>query len=104
MKHPLGLVPLGLGVALALAGCDSLKSGSTPATPTATAAATGADQCGASAHQDLIGMGAGSLDSSKLPKGTLVHFPGVPAAKDSQPTRMNVSIGAGDKVDRVYCG
>lgn len=102
MTNPIGLAILGLGLTLALTGCDSMKSSSAPTTE--TAAATGSDQCGASAHQDLIGTGAGSLDSSTLPKGTLVHFPGVPAAKDSQPTRMNVSIGSGDKVDRVYCG
>lgn len=107
MSHPVRLAGFGLGLLLALGACDKMKA---PAAPEASAnaappaAGAGKDTCGAASHQALVGTGAGSLDSTALPKGTRVLFPGMPMTMDYRGERLNVSVGKDDKVDKVFCG
>lgn len=114
MPRPLHLAGLGLGLLLALGACDKMKApagsseGAAPAAPAAPAeapkTADAKDACTAAAHQNLVGTGAGSLDSATLPKGTRVIFPGMPVTMDYRAERLNIEIGKNDKVARVFCG
>lgn len=60
--------------------------------------------CGAGTRQDLVGQRVNVLDSSALPEGTRVLFPGMSATQDFNPARLNIAIGTSDQIDRVYCG
>ncbi|MER2509261.1 I78 family peptidase inhibitor [Amaricoccus sp.] len=108
MSRPIHFAGLALAVVLALGACDKLKSAGETVEGDAKAVETkvvdGDGACGAPAHQNLVGTGAGALDPGALPAGTRVIFPGMPVTMDYRAERMNVEIGAGDKVARVFCG
>ncbi|WP_181164474.1 I78 family peptidase inhibitor [Amaricoccus solimangrovi] len=102
MNHPFRAACLGLGALLALGACAGLRSGGEEVA--AASAGSGRDSCGAIDHQSLVGQSAATLDPAALPEGTRVLFPGMPATTDHREDRMNVEVGSGDKVARVYCG
>ena len=62
------------------------------------------DACGAEALQPLVGTSVGTLDPATLPEPNRVLFPGQAATTDFQDERLNVEIGADDRVARVFCG
>jgi hypothetical protein len=102
MNHPFRAACLGLGALLALGACEKMKQGGEDV---ASAAGTlGTDSCGAIDHQSLVGQSASVLDPAALPAGTRVIFPGMPVTMDHREDRMNVEVGGGDKVARVFCG
>ena len=103
MFHSVRIAGLGLGALLALGACDTLKDAATTGDGAPVADASD-DACGAAGRQDLVGQSAGVLDPATLPEGTRVLFPGMAATMDFRADRLNVSVGAGDKVDRVFCG
>lgn len=102
MPHPFRFACLGLGALLALGACDKMKAGGDKAA--AAGEAPGPDSCGAVNHQSLVGQSAAALAPSSLPEGTRVIFPGMPVTMDFREERMNVEVGSGDKVARVFCG
>ena len=102
MTHPFRAACLGLGALLALGACEKMKQGGEDVA--AAAGTLGADSCGAIDHQSLVGQSASVLDPATLPKGTRVIFPGMPVTMDHREDRMNVEVGSGDKVARVFCG
>ena len=102
MNHPIRAACLGLGALLALGACDKMRSGGEEVA--GAAGMLGKDSCGAIDHQSLVGQSAAQLDASTLPAGTRVLFPGMAVTGDEKPERMNVEVGGGDKVTRVYCG
>ena len=108
MPRPIHFAGLALGAALALGACDKMKETGEKVEGDAKAAETkvvsSEDACGATAHQTLVGTGAGALDPGTLPAGTRVIFPGMPVTMDYRAERMNVEVGSGDKVVRVFCG
>lgn len=108
MSRRIHVAGLALGAVLALGACDQLKkTGETLEGDAAAGEAkvvAGEDECGATAHQNLVGTGAGALDPGALPAGTRVIFPGMPVTMDFRAERMNVEVGSGDKVARVFCG
>jgi hypothetical protein len=89
------------GVALVLAGCAEMPSLGGEG---GLLAASSDDGCGAAARQDLVGTSVGGLDAATLPENRRVLFPGMAATMDFQPERLNVEVGADDRIARVYCG
>lgn len=106
MNQPIRLTGLCLAGLLALGACDKMKDAgaSADADVNKAAADLGEDQCGAGAQQLLVGQSAGTLDPAALPAGTRVLFPGMPVTMDFRADRLNVEVGDGDKVARVFCG
>ena len=102
MTYPFRAACLGLGALLALGACEKMKQGGEEMA--AAAGTLGTDSCGAIDHQNLVGQSVAVLDSSALPKGTRTIFPGMPVTMDLREERMNVEVGSGDKVARVFCG
>lgn len=102
MTQPFRAAGLGLVALLALGACDTLKTGG--AEVESAAATLGTDSCGAVNHQSLVGQSASVLNLDQLPAGTRVIFPGMPVTMDLREDRMNVEVGSGDKVARVFCG
>lgn len=102
MTHPFRAACLGLGALLALGACATMKQGGEDVA--AGAGTLGTDSCGAIDNQSLVGQSAAALDPATLPEGTRVIFPGMPVTMDLREERMNVEVGGGDKVVRVFCG
>ena len=86
---------LGPGLLLALAACAGRWARPMPSPRAAPAAPR---------HQDWVGQSRAVLNDVDLPEGTRVLFPTTPATMDFSADRLNVSVGAGDKIDRVFCG
>lgn len=107
MPRSTGL-PLVLTLAFALGACaqagpeGAMAPGDAATAGAAPAGARGA--CGAEARQALVGQSVSVLDASELPADTRMLFPGMSATTDFRPDRLNVSIGASDRIDRVFCG
>ena len=108
MPRMIHFAGLALGAVLALGACDKLKQTGEKVEGDAktgeAAVVAGEDMCGATAHQNLVGTGAGALDPGALPAGTRVIFPGMPVTMDFRAERLNVEVGGGDKVALVFCG
>lgn len=98
--RPLHLLPLALA---ALAACAPAADPTIEA-GAAAAAAVGEDACGAAGFQGLVGTSVGALDADALPEGRRIIFPGQGVTMDFRAERLNVEIGADDRVARVYCG
>jgi len=92
------------GFVLALAACAELPGGGGAPATDGEAAVADEDACGASGMQNLVGASVGTLDPATLPSPHRVIFPGQPVTMDFRADRLNVEIGADDKVARVYCG
>lgn len=87
----------GAALLAALAACA-------PGEQTAEVAAASGDACGAAGRQALVGTSVGALDSATLPENRRIIFPGQAVTRDFQAERLNVEIGADDRIARVYCG
>lgn len=59
--------------------------------------------CGADELQALVGQDAAVLERSDLPKNLRILRPGMAVTADYQPDRLNISISAAEKIDRVWC-
>lgn len=90
------------GVALlaAVAACSEQPA----AEAVAPLAGAASDGCGAAGFQSLLGTSVGDLDANALPEPRRVIFPGQAVTMDYRQDRLNVEIGPGDKVVRVFCG
>ncbi len=108
MPRPIHFTGFALIAVLALGACDKMKEAGAAVEGDAKAVETkiadDKDSCGATAHQSLVGTSAGALDPGALPAGTRVIFPGMPVTMDFRAERMNVEVGSGDRVARVFCG
>lgn len=87
---------LGLAVVLALGACSGMNDMGVPG--------TGGGSCPADDHQDWVGQRVDYLNDIELPEGTRVLFPTTPATQEMNPARLNVAVGKGDIIERVYCG
>lgn len=96
MPRPIHLTPFVL--ALGLGACAQIDAGLD------RVAGQDPGACGAGTRQELVGQPVSVLDASALPEGTRVLFPGMSATQDFRPDRLNITIGASDQVERVYCG
>jgi hypothetical protein len=86
------------GLVAGLAACGPLALGGE------TQVAQAADACGAEPLQGLVGTSVGDLEAETLPEPRRVIFPGMAVTQDFVPERLNVEIGSGDEIERVYCG
>lgn len=105
---PRSTFALALVLPVVLAACaqpggtgSTTAAGSEMATAAPAASAGG---CGAETRQSLIGQSVSVLDASALPPDARVLFPGMSASSEFRPGRLNIVIGGGDQVERVYCG
>jgi Peptidase inhibitor I78 family len=64
---------------------------------------TGADECGASELQYLVGKPAVLLDGMRFSQEVRVIQPGTAVTMDYRPDRLNITINDFDQIDRVYC-
>jgi len=63
----------------------------------------GADTCDAAAQGNLIGKPGSLVVLSTLPPGSRIVRPGQVMTADFAPGRLNVDIGPGELVDRLFC-
>jgi hypothetical protein len=92
MKH--ALVALAV-LTPALAGC--VVTAPVPVDP-------GADACGASAYQYLVGKPGVLLDGMRFSQDVRVIQPGMAVTMDYQAARLNFWLDDLDRVERVVCG
>lgn len=92
--------PAAAALLLALAGCLPAAENAGETGPAAAAQ----DACGAVALQSLVGTSVGELDPATLPEPRRIIFPGQAVTMDYVEGRLNVEIGADDRVARVFCG
>jgi hypothetical protein len=92
---------LGAGL-VGLAACAEMPGagGGDPAPGGADASGS----CGAAERQDLVGTSIGALDAATLPEDRRVIFPGMAVTMDYREDRLNVEVGADDRIARVFCG
>lgn len=62
-----------------------------------------ADACQSAGFQGLVGQPRAVLDRMLLPAGSRVIGPNDPVTRDYRPDRLNIEIGANDRIDRVAC-
>lgn len=100
--------PLGLGLALLLAGCGGLNTapGPEPAPPPRVA---DADACGAERVQDRIGRAydAALGEAIRAESGAAsmrVVRPGEAVTLDYRPDRLNVRLDEDDVIAEIACG
>lgn len=85
-----------LPVALALAACTI----ETPAVPIPEPMPS----CGAETLQGLVGRPSLVLETMQFTGPTRVIQPGMPVTTDYRLDRLNIEIGARDRIARVFCG
>ncbi len=76
-------------------GEDYARTGSSP---------IAADTCHMAEHRNLIGVERGAIDSANLPEGTRVICFGCASPRMDTPTRLNLQLGADQKVAGLRCG
>lgn len=62
-----------------------------------------ADACQSAGFQGLIGQPKAVLERMLLPAGSRVIGPNDPITRDYRPDRLNIEIGANDRIARVAC-
>nr|WP_284040697.1 I78 family peptidase inhibitor [Phaeovulum sp. NW3] len=63
----------------------------------------GADACGASRLQYLIGQPESVLDGMRFDAPVRVIRPGMAVTMDYRPDRLNIEIDARNRIARVHC-
>lgn len=86
-----------LALPLVLSAC--VVVGEPPAPPLA-----GADACGASGYQGLVGQSRRVLHAMRLPERTRIIEPGMPVTEDYAAGRLNIWISTQGRIERVTCG
>jgi len=85
-------------LALALGACTQTGDGGE------AVVVGGADACGAADYQRFVGQRVDALNDVDLPDGARVLFPTTPATMDFIETRLNITIGGNDLIERAFCG
>jgi hypothetical protein len=84
---------------LAVAACEPVPPPvETPPLP------PGEDACGASALQTLVGQDRGVLAAMTFPEPVRVYAQGDALTMDFNPDRLNIELGEGGAIARVWCG
>lgn len=94
--HPAGLAPV-LGLTALLGACTS-SIGPVDGFGQSTG------DCAAANYEPMVGQNVAVLNDAELPDGFRVHFPGAEIGDETQPGRLNFTIGTDDTISRVYCG
>ncbi|WP_435256640.1 I78 family peptidase inhibitor [Thioclava sp. FR2] len=86
-----------LAFLIALAACTPSE------VPLPSPVPPGADACGASELQYLLGQKAAVLAALSLPVGTRIIPPGTAVTMDYRPDRLNIELDDNDRITRVHC-
>jgi Peptidase inhibitor I78 family len=62
------------------------------------------DACGASGSQNLVGQSADILAAMTFPIGTRVIYPETVVTMEYNPERLNIRVGATNRIEEVNCG
>ena len=61
------------------------------------------DACQSAGFQGLVGQPRAVLERMLLPAGSRVIGPNDPITRDYRPDRLNIEVGANDRIARVAC-
>lgn len=96
MRPILMLLPA-VALPILLAGCTVPPPAETgPALPAP-------EVCKAGDYKGLVGQSRSVLDAMLLPAGTRIIGPNDPVTADFRPDRVNIEVGAGDRIEKVSC-